>query len=200
MKPATACRQCRVAKRRCTREGSEQTCTPCRQRSLTCGFADTHRRELRHTRRTELRQEIPPSTDDTPSNVVGRLSRRELVDLVEIYLTKVHGQAHSIFHPSTLRRQLHDDSVPAALLYAMSALGSKFSPKPDDRTVGRHLAMESKRLIQADMENICLENIQACILISMLCAGNCCVSSEALFIRKRPPSHQLPIFFISSSL
>ncbi|KAK2615996.1 hypothetical protein N8I77_002716 [Diaporthe amygdali] len=33
------------------------------------------------------------------------------------------------------------------------------------------------------MENVCMENIQACILVSMLCAGNCEISSEALFIR-----------------
>lgn len=115
------------------------------------------------------------------------------MDLVEIYLAKVHSQAHSIFHPSTLRSQLRNNSVPKALFYAMSALGSKFSPSPEHREVGRHLALEAKRLLQADMENICLENVQACILVSMLCAGNCHVSSEALFIRKSPsPSISRP--------
>ncbi|KAK7729291.1 hypothetical protein SLS63_006164 [Diaporthe eres] len=106
-----------------------------------------------------------------------------MTGLVEIYLTKIHGQAHSIFHPPTLRRELRNNSVPRALLYAMSAIGSKFSPDPQHRKAGRHLALEAKRLLQADMENICLENIQACILVSMLSAGDCHISSEALFIR-----------------
>lgn len=104
--------------------------------------------------------------------------------LVEIYLTKIHGQAHSIFHPPTLRQQLRNDSVPRALLYAMAAIGSKFSPDPQHLDMGRYLALEAKRLLQADMENICLENIQACILVSMLSAGNCHISSEAMFLRK----------------
>ena len=111
--------------------------------------------------------------------------------LVEIYLTKVHGQAHTVFHPPTLRQHLRNDSVPRALLCAMAAIGSKFSPDPQYRGVGRPLALEAKRLLQADMENICLENIQACILVSMLSAGNCNIASEALFIRKHTVSQIL---------
>lgn len=186
MKKATACRQCRIAKRKCVSEGSGQTCTPCRQRNLMCGSADTQRRELRHTRKTESRRVIPASDHDAPTDVVHCLSRGEITGLVEIYLTKIHGQAHSIFHPPTLRRQLRNDSVPRALLYAIAAIGSKFSPDPQHRDVGRRLALEAKRLLQADMDNICLENIQACILVSMLSAGNCHISSEAMFLRKKP--------------
>lgn len=183
MKQATACRQCRIAKRKCSWEDSELPCTPCRQRNLTCGSVDTQRRELRHTRRTASNRENSPS-----QNTVDRPSSAEIAGLVEIYLTKIHGQAHSIFHPPTLRCQLRNDLVPKALLYAMSAIGCKFSPDTQHRRMGRHLALESKRLLQADMENVCMENIQACILVSMLCAGNCEISSEALFIRKKYPS------------
>lgn len=187
MKPATACRHCRVAKRRCIREGSGLTCTPCRQRNLACGSADTQRREVRDTtRRTGPRHRASPSRDGSPADIANCLSRGEFAELVENYLTKLHGQAHSIFHPPTLRSQLRSNSLPRVLLYAISALGSKFSPNPEHREVGRHLALEAKRLLQADMENICLENVQACILVSMLCAGNCHVSSEALFIRGSP--------------
>jgi hypothetical protein len=50
--------------------------------------------------------------------------------------------------------------------------------------MGRELGLEAKRLLLADMENICLENIQACVLVAMLSAGDCHVASEALFIRK----------------
>lgn len=191
MRQATACKQCRLAKRKCTREGSGQACTPCRQRNLTCGSIDTQRRELRHTRRMGTTREISPSQNEEPASNVDRLSLAELAGLVEIYLIKIHGQAHSIFHPPTLRWQLGNNSVPKTLLYAMAAIGSMFSPDPQHRELGRPLALEAKRLLQADMENICLENIQACILVSMLSAGNCDISSEALFIRKNHPPLEL---------
>ncbi|RSL74387.1 hypothetical protein CEP53_000283 [Fusarium sp. AF-6] len=42
---------------------------------------------------------------------------------------------------------------------------------------------ESKRLLQSDLENICLENIQTCILIANLCASHGNPSSEALYFR-----------------
>lgn len=70
----------------------------------------------------------------------------------------------------------------------MAAIGSKFSSDPLRKGAGRGLALEARRLLLADMENICLENIQACILVAMLCAGNCNVSSEALFTRMKEPS------------
>lgn len=191
MKPSTACPQCRIAKRRCIREGSEQHCTPCRQRNLTCGSTDTQRRKIRHNaRRAESRRRSSPGHNDASTEVVDGISQGEIMGLVEIYLTKIHGQAHSIFHPPTLRRKLRNNSVPRALLYSMSAIGSKFSPDPEHRGWGRHLALEAKRLLQLDMENICLENIQACILVSTLSAGNCHISSAALFIRMKPPPSQ----------
>lgn len=187
MRQATACKQCRIPKRKCIREGSDRVCTPCRQRNLTCGSTDTQRRELRHSHRAGSRRAISPSHNEGAADNVDRLSQAEFLGLVEIYLTKIHGQAHSIFHPPTLRRQLRNNSVPKALLYSMCAIGSKFSPDPQHGEIGRHLALEAKRLLQADMENICLENIQACVLVSMLGAGNCHISSEALFIGKKQP-------------
>lgn len=189
MKPATACRQCRIAKRKCTREGSGLACTPCRERNLVCGSADARRREVRHTHSTESRHVPSPTPNNASTNPVDRLSREELVSLVETYLAKVHGQAHTIFHPSMLKGQLSNDSVPLVVLYAMSALGSKFSTNQEHRKMGYDLGLQARRLLLADMENICLENIQACILVAMLSAGNCNISSEALFIRKEEGPH-----------
>lgn len=199
MRQATACKECRIAKRKCTREGSDRVCTPCRQRNLTCGYTDTQRRELRHSHRTDSRRGISPVHNEEAADSVDRLSQAEFVSLAEIYLTKIHGQAHCIFHPPTLRWQLRNNSVPKALLYAMCAIGSKFSPDPQHQEIGHHLALEAKRLLQADMENICLENIQACILVSMLGAGNCHISSEALFIRKEQAPLEPPTTCLTST-
>lgn len=43
---------------------------------------------------------------------------------------------------------------------------------------------ESKRLLLADLERICVENIQTCILLANLYAAHLNPSSEALFFRK----------------
>ncbi|KAF5551877.1 nadh dehydrogenase [Fusarium mexicanum] len=60
---------------------------------------------------------------------------------------------------------------------------SKFSNKTDDRALESPLTKEAKRLVQADLENVCIENVQTCILLSLLSAGNCHTSSETLFLR-----------------
>ncbi|KAG9252713.1 uncharacterized protein F5Z01DRAFT_625168 [Emericellopsis atlantica] len=45
------------------------------------------------------------------------------------------------------------------------------------------LAKEAKRLLQADLENITLENVQTCCIIANLCEWDCNRSSGALFFR-----------------
>lgn len=114
------------------------------------------------------------------------LSWDTAVELVELYLDKVHDRPHSIFHPATLRDQLRNGTVGRALLCAICAIGSKFSPYPDRRALEGRLNMEAKRLLQADIDNVCLENIQTCILIAIMSAGDCETSSEALFVRTSP--------------
>ncbi|KAI9740012.1 MAG: hypothetical protein M1818_004763 [Claussenomyces sp. TS43310] len=105
------------------------------------------------------------------------------VELVDHYLDKFFGRPHSIFHPVTLRSLVGNGTLNKALLYAICAIGCKFSGNPDTRRQGSGLAAESKRLLQADLLNICLENIQACILIATLSVGHGDSASEALFFR-----------------
>ncbi|KAF5660895.1 hypothetical protein FHETE_8746 [Fusarium heterosporum] len=45
------------------------------------------------------------------------------------------------------------------------------------------LTQEAKTSVQADLENVCMENVQTCILLALLSAGTCQTSSEALFAR-----------------
>ncbi|KAM5345157.1 hypothetical protein ACJ41O_011019 [Fusarium nematophilum] len=111
------------------------------------------------------------------------LSWETTVEFVEHYLGHVHGRPHSIFHPGTLRAQLRSGSIGHGLLYAICAVGCKFSLLPDRRTLEARLSAEAKRLVQLDLENVCVENIQACILLALLSAGNCQTTSQALFAR-----------------
>lgn len=111
------------------------------------------------------------------------LSHGVAVELVEHYLDKFDGRPHSIFHPATLWSQVRDGTLNRALLYAICAFGCKFSGNPDLHCQDASFAAESQRLLQADISNVCLENIQACILIAMLSVGSGNSASEALFFR-----------------
>jgi hypothetical protein len=188
MKAPRACPQCRETKRKCIRPGPGEPCRSCQQRNLQCGS------QLRRLTPSISR---PVSSEEHPIQPHGQGAHRSPIDLpwdktaelVEIYLNKVHDQPHSIFHPPTLRMQLRNRSLDGAMLCAICAIGAKFSSNPDRRNVEARLTTEAKRLLQADLENVCLANIQTCILVATLSAGNCQTSSEALFVRKFPPTH-----------
>ncbi|OGE53531.1 hypothetical protein PENARI_c007G08863 [Penicillium arizonense] len=60
-------------------------------------------------------------------------------------------------------------------------MGSRFSHDPQIRLLEPQLISESKRFLKADLENICLENIQTCVLVANLCAAHSVTSTEALF-------------------
>ncbi|KAL0933851.1 C6 transcription factor [Colletotrichum truncatum] len=111
------------------------------------------------------------------------LSQDTIAEFVNNYLDKVHGGCHSIFHPDTLRTQLRQGTVNKTVLYAICALGSKFAADNGKRAAEDSLAAEAKRLLHADLENICIENVQACIVLAALSSGNSQPSSGALYIR-----------------
>jgi hypothetical protein len=163
---ATSCLQCREAKRRCVKPTIDSPCSNCQRKNLACSSHVTT------TAPKENHESDPGLTDDLA------------IEFVESYLTHLDGRAHSIFHQETLRRQVRGKEIGDALLYSICALGSKFSPEPEHRALEVMLTKEAKRLVQADLENVCIENVQTCILLSLLSAGNCHTSSETLFLRK----------------
>ena len=57
----------------------------------------------------------------------------------------------------------------------------RFAPKPDVRARGVEYAEKAKKLLKDDMERICLENIQASILIGNICFGDCAADVESLY-------------------
>lgn len=178
MKAARACPQCRESKRKCIRAGPGEPCASCHQRELNCGG-----RLLPSTAATS-RKEKEKEKKRKDTTVTPNLPWETIVELVEIYLDKLHDRPHSIFHPATLRAQLRDRSLCGTLLYSICAVASKFSSDGERHDLEITMAAEAKRRLKADLENVCIENIQACILLSTLSAGNCETSSAALFTRK----------------
>ncbi|CAJ0543881.1 Ff.00g039730.m01.CDS01 [Fusarium sp. VM40] len=62
-------------------------------------------------------------------------------------------------------------------------MGARFDEDDEIRSLEGNYMEESKRLLLADLENICIENVQTCILIANLFAAHLNPSSEALFFR-----------------
>ena len=176
MKVASACLQCRESKRKCSRPTPGEPCYSCQQRKLQCDSRSQPQR---------VASEATASVATTLA--IDNLSWKTTVELIEIYLDKVHDRPHSLFHPPTLWTQLRNGSTSRALIYAICAIGVKYSCRFDRQSLELQLTTEAKWLLKADLENVCLENIQTCILLSTLSAGNCENSSEALYIRKRSP-------------
>jgi len=189
MRTPSACVQCRRAKRRCIRHQNSEACTSCKQKQLTC--------EVKLQIRLVDHRPLAPRSPATLSNSSQSsqhpdrqldpgpdLSRGTAIELVGLYLDKFDSRPHAIFHPTTLRSMVRNDHLNETLLYAICAIGCKFSGNPDIRRQGSDLAAKSKRLLQADLLNISLENIQACILVATLSVGHGDRASEALFFRR----------------
>ncbi|KAH7150311.1 fungal-specific transcription factor domain-containing protein [Dactylonectria estremocensis] len=190
MKAPRACQQCRESKRKCLRPNQTigDPCEPCRKRKLPC---------------TSLLARSPTSSQSLlPKPTVGLIGRHEdgapvamaraptsdisvdvAVLLVDFVLDKLHNRPYTLFHPLKLRKQVRDGSVNKALLLAICSMGSRFAEDEDIRLLEIHWMNESKRLLLADLESQCVENIQTCVLIANLCSAHLNPSSEALFFR-----------------
>jgi hypothetical protein len=189
MKHPTACHHCRETKRKCTRQSHRVggPCEPCQRRNLVCAGS----RALLPTSSQLLLPKPKQIHDETNGSEASesltlqsqQLPVHILTRLVNYYLDKLHNRPHSLFQPTKLRTQVQDGSVNKALLLAVCSMGSRFDDDEQIRLLENSLMEESKRLLLADLENICIENVQTCILIANLYAAHLNPSSEALFFR-----------------
>lgn len=190
MKPPTACKQCREAKRRCIRRGAGEACVTCEKRQVRCGTRATTRGSTNILPKPPRQaQQSPPQ--EPVSSPAPELTPSMAQELVEYYLVKIHDRPHSIFHLPTIRDNVRQGTINRALLLALCSMGCRFSVDYRIQSMELSLLDESKRLLQSDLENICLENIQTCILIANLCASHGNPSSEALYFRTSSPNSHL---------
>jgi hypothetical protein len=190
-----ACKQCREAKRRCVRSKANLValCNRCQCRHLPCSNSysqRTGRRTLvaRSASPLQLPTQLSSRVLAPPDPVSEFLADEKAVaELVHLYLTKIHDRPHSIFHAQTLWSDINQRRTPKALLLAICAMGAHLSTRERARSLEPLLTTEAKQLLQADSENVCIENIQTCILVGNLCAAHANPSSELLFFRKSSP-------------
>lgn len=199
MRPSKACLQCRNGKRRCDRAGSS-ACTQCVQRNLQCSAAANRDRPARVAVQPLLPHQSRPDAD--------------ALHLVDLYFRYYNDRPHSIFHEHTFRTSLVAGTISQTILLAMMGLSARygelarqsisphcqlsfslgpewklthyirFSVDPEVRAKGPIYTTRAKKLLHEDFENICLENIQACILLGNICYDECHADVESLYFGK----------------
>lgn len=198
MKAPKACRPCREGKRRCLRRTHliGEPCDPCLKRRIQCTGTPSRLPPTEPLsllpRPATVSEWGSPGEDGTHSSIESLSGDQRQVDmdvevalqLVDYYLGKVHNRSHSLFHPRLLREKVRGRLLNRALLLALCSIGSRFSTDAKVRELEVKLMEESKRRLLDDLENICIENVQTCILVANLCAAHLNPSSEALFFRR----------------
>lgn len=181
-----SCKQCRDAKRRCiyTQHGSSgPSCIRCQHRQLPCS----------RSRRLAVQPVLAPASSFTKPLDISQKIEDFLADdgsialLVQEYMYKIHGRPHSIFHAPTLWRDIREGRASKALILSLCAMGAHLSDQPTLKSLRSLLTSESQRLLQADLNRVCLETVQTCILVANLCVANGNSSAEFLFFRTYHP-------------
>lgn len=176
MKLAKSCLQCREAKRKCDLS-QDEACSPCTKRNTPCSFERASK--IRSPRILAPTIARDSKHDVRPYDV---LSIEATLDLVERYIEYVHDKPHSLFHQPTLRQAVRDRTIRPVVLCGICGIGARFSDDPKIKEMSQCLADHAKQLLHQDLDNACVDNIQACILISSLCSSVSQIRAEALYI------------------
>lgn len=176
MKIAKSCLQCREAKRKCD-PYRDEACSPCTKRNTICSFGRTSKNRSQRTLEPTIAHDS--RRDVCPYDV---LSIEVTLDLVERYIDYVHDKPHSLFHQPTLRHAVRSRTIRPVVLCGICGIGARFSDDPEIKGMSQCLADRAKQLLHQDLDNACVDNIQACILISSLCSSVSQIRAEALYI------------------
>ncbi|KAF5578010.1 hypothetical protein FPCIR_11811 [Fusarium pseudocircinatum] len=173
MKLPTACTRCRRRRKKCFRTKPDGPCDACAKKQ-------NHQCSLVQPRGDVSPQPQRVSVEDL--NPQAALSHDLIEELVENYIYYILDRPHTLFHLPTLRNAVREDTLGDALLSAILAFGCRFHDKPEIASLGPAFMEKSKYLLKLDMENICLENIQTCVLLANLSSSSKNPESEALFV------------------
>jgi hypothetical protein len=168
MKLGSACLQCRSGKRKCDK-ALGTACEQCKKRGLQCSSLQ---RDAPTAALFPSLQASPPSSLP-PAEVI-----EELVDL---YICYIHNKPHSLFHEPSLRQAARDGTLHHGVLFGIAGISARFSPSPQIRSEGHAFANRGRKFVQANLEDICLENVQAFILVGNVCLAESNPDSESLY-------------------
>ncbi|KAF5003572.1 hypothetical protein FDECE_9886 [Fusarium decemcellulare] len=169
MRPAKACLQCRSGKRRCDRTG-DSACTQCIQRHLACSAVANNDQPSQSSITTQPRPAAPST-----------FCSEETIHLVDLYFQFIHNQPHSLFHEATFKQSVISGTVSQPVLLGMMGMSARFATQPDIRSRGPMYCAKAKVALKEDLEHVCIENIQACILVGNNFMGDCEADVESLY-------------------
>lgn len=94
-----------------------------------------------------------------------------LLDVVEKYIEYVHGQPHCLFHAPSLMESVKNKTAYRTILYGIIGLAAQFSSLFKDQSKYSQVMYmnESKRALRNEADHICLENVQAAVLVTNIC-------------------------------
>ncbi|KAL4964607.1 uncharacterized protein BDV14DRAFT_209218 [Aspergillus stella-maris] len=173
MKVAKSCRQCRAAKRKCTRTdvSSHLACTLCGQRGLDCSLIAVSK--------PKLPQIIAPAV--VVPGRADKLSSDARDELIDLYFQIIHDKPHTLFHPASLKSRVQTGSLPDATLFSILALAARFSEDQHIRKQTRSFFQTAKDSFKKTLENVNLDNVHAAALIGNICGVEGEPRGESLF-------------------
>ncbi|KAK0112921.1 hypothetical protein ONS95_014642 [Cadophora gregata] len=179
---SSACRNCRLRKRKCLPIDSEGSgcCQLCRDQALPCSLATTSSKNRRivpaDNSSSPVNSEVITSSKILPKEPSSLLPPQPVLDeLVDLYFRLIHDGPHTLFHEPSFVSKVASNSAPAALVFAVIALSARFSTneyfRGDPQGYARKYAATSLELLQKEMISPSLETVQGYILISQHLGG-----------------------------
>lgn len=177
MKLGSACLQCRSGKRKCDKAALGTACEQCKKRGLQCSSLQRDEQIASAT--------LLPSPRTVPSHESSSLPPFEVVEeLIDLYTCYIHDKPHSLFHEPSLRQAARDGTLHHGVFFGIAGLSARFSTNPELRSHGHAFANRARAFVQKNLEDICIENVQAFILVGNICLAESNPDSESLYFGK----------------
>ena len=181
MRHATSCAQCRTAKQKCSGINDGTSCKQCVRGGKICSFAGSDTAaQVPQNSLSEAYLPVSLSGNRVFETRIG-LSTRDGYQLVADYLRYIHDRPHSLFHIATLYENIKENRVSTGLLCSICCLGASVTSSANLRPSRAQLAALAKQLVLSQLEDICLQSIQACILLANISAVELKPSAEAMY-------------------
>ncbi|KAF5680755.1 hypothetical protein FDENT_8316 [Fusarium denticulatum] len=122
-----------------------------------------------------------PEVQDPPRLSQSTHTQDEKMYLVDLYFRFIHDSPHSLFHEPTFKASVAEGIVSQPVLLAMLGLSARFATDPDVVARGPMYRAQATAALKEDLEHICIENIQACILVGNNFFGEGDADAESLY-------------------
>ncbi|WZH47740.1 Zn2-C6 fungal-type domain-containing protein [Fusarium acuminatum] len=125
------------------------------------------------------KQPLPTKTSLPP--ILSPHTSNEHIYLVDLYFIFLHDKPHTLFHEPTFKASVAEGTVSQPVLLAMMGMSARFATQPDIVARGVVYRKKACAALKEDLENICIENVQACILVGNNFFGDGDADAESLY-------------------